>query len=56
MKQMKPEEIQPEVTADWAREQAENTMSQMVKVELDTVLRCIAFASGENKKCLPINW
>ena len=52
---MKPEEIQPEVTADWAREQAETVMSEMAKADLNEVLSAISkAASSENKRVLHI--
>ena len=51
---MKPEEIQPEVTADWAREQAETLMSEKAKTDLNEVLSSISKASSENKRVLHI--
>ena len=51
---MKPEEIQPEVTANWAREQAETVMSEKAKTNLNDVLSAISKASTENKRVLHI--
>lgn len=50
---MKPEEIQPEVTAEWAREQAYQC-SEKAKTDLNEVLSSISKASSENKRVLHI--
>lgn len=49
---MKSEEIQPEVTAAWAREQIENWKSETIKNELNRILSSIAKFVRANRKNL----
>lgn len=49
---MNPEEVKPEVTADWARQQAEKKMLETTQGELNRILSAIAKASRLNHKSL----
>ncbi len=52
---MSAEKIQPEITADWAREQTQNVISDKSKIQLNEILINIKKAVSENRKYTHVN-